>query len=66
MGVSEESLKSKMVAELTARGFEINSGIRDNTDWLNLFLEAISKAVVDEIHENAVTEVVESHSHKVL
>lgn len=48
MAMSQEGLEMKMVAELEAKDFNlVNSG------WMQDFLHAISKAIIDEIVANS-------------
>jgi len=55
--LSQESLKSRMINELKTRGFNLEAVGRDQQTWLLLFLEAIAKAIIDEIQQNARTKM---------
>jgi hypothetical protein len=55
--LSQESLKSRMINELKKRGFNLEAVGRDQQTWLLLFLEAIAKAIIDEIQQNARTKM---------
>jgi len=46
-----------MINELKTRGFNLEAVGRDQQTWLLLFLEAIAKAIIDEIQQNARTKM---------
>lgn len=48
MAMSQASLKSRMIAELQTRGFNL-----EDSGWMDDFLEAIAQATYDEITTNA-------------
>lgn len=53
MALSKSSLKSRILNELSSRGFNVNNPRKDSEPWLDKFAEAIANAVVDEIQQNA-------------
>jgi len=53
MALSKGSLKSKILAELTAQGFDVAANGRDVGGWLPKFAQAVANAVIDEIVQNS-------------
>lgn len=53
MAISETSMYGSIKTELEADGFNLDSGVRDKAAWMDKFIRAVSKGIVNDIHANA-------------
>jgi len=57
MALNAATLSQLIRDNLTSRGFNLSATGKDNTNWLNLFTDAVAQAVVTHIQTDAVTSV---------
>lgn len=55
MAMTVEGMKSKIVAQLASRGFNVVSTGPDSIPWMERFIEAVAAGVIQEIQTNAST-----------